>query len=293
MYEKNISTSELKELGVQRNPGAISGPGHIIKTGQKYQTHNGRELIDIGAVQVFKTFDTEADFIGGAQGNLYYAKDTGLVYEYDGSGFIKVGSSADPYADYVFDDSTTTSPASGELRFNNIDPVLTTKIYASTTAQDSIPNIDNVLDTPVSSLLYIKSITTETIFVIEGIQDQGTYFEIDVEYLNSTGTLADLDSIEVRVQDLSEKGGVAWHSSINYVKGDIVTENDIIYLCNRNHLSSTTNDTNGSPSQPSQTGWFGAPSVGVAVADSAGTTLDNTTAINDLLASLRAANIIA
>ncbi len=52
-----------------------------------------------------------------------------------------------------------------------------------------------------------------------------------------------------------EKGGVAWAGTIDYVIGDTVSENSILYIANVGHTSLAGNVADGSPSQTAQTNW--------------------------------------
>ncbi len=53
----------------------------------------------------------------------------------------------------------------------------------------------------------------------------------------------------------TERGGIAWGVSQDYVIGDLVTEGGITYICSADHTPITGDVALGSPSQPNQTSW--------------------------------------
>ena len=101
---------------------------------------------------------------------------------------------------YVFDSTTTSGPASGELRFNNVTIGSATEIYLHEEEANTI-NVSAVLDLlTTDSTFQITKSTDDTVFHffdINSITDNGTDRTYGVTYLGGNGSLVDTDSIRV------------------------------------------------------------------------------------------------
>ncbi len=86
-------------------------------------------------------------------------------------------------------------------------------------------------------------------------------------FTKSTGEIwelqADLTTWTLISSGSIERGGIAWKDGLIYEIGDIITENEIVYICTRGHTSLVGDNIDGSPTQPLQTSWILSQKAGI------------------------------
>ncbi len=87
------------------------------------------------------------------------------------------------------------------------------------------------------------------------VSDTGVTYTALTPVTGSAPSAAVAGEWKVTVEDYTEKRGVAWAVTTDYVVGDTVSEGDLLWICNVVHTSLTGDVVLGSPTQLAQTSW--------------------------------------
>lgn len=119
---------------------------------------------------------------------------------------------------YTFDSSTTVAdPGTGEVRLNNANLSLVTEIaISSLTANTGNPDVsdfivtwDDSTNTPKGTIMIRKAgvpAPYAVYFMTEGVTDNTTWIKIPVEYVSSSGSLTNADTLYVGFQRSGNAG---------------------------------------------------------------------------------------
>jgi hypothetical protein len=123
------------------------------------------------------------------------APDDGNLYARRGGQWVEVPSGFSTKFEYTYDDGITAPPTNSQLRFDNVDPFLATKIWLHNNDADGldVSNLLTLVETGFTIFVQDKDDPTKRVRyqATDMMTNLGTYCEIPVVFVAGLGTLND------------------------------------------------------------------------------------------------------